>query len=222
MKTLRNHIPLVLMVILTIAAISSFPSIAKAEEPSRWQIKTGVVLVDADEPFSVDKPSGGQVSAGGNAELGVALAVEYQWSELIGIEVGIAYAKSPDVDDTVNGNNDEIGEGPGFLPLSTGVNFHLVSSENIDFYVGPRIAYVMFGDFELDIDGQNTEFEVDDELAWGATMGLNYRFGDSRWSLLAEATYLDVDMTISEEGVENPTTSSFDPLMVNLGLSYRF
>lgn len=222
MKTLRNHIPLVLMVILTIAAISSFPRIAKAEEPSRWQIKTGVVLVDADEPFSVDKPSGGQVSAGGNAELGVALAVEYQWSELIGIEVGIAYAKSPDVDDTVNGNNDEIGEGPGFLPLSTGVNFHLVSSENIDFYVGPRIAYVMFGDFELDIDGQNTEFEVDDELAWGATMGLNYRFGDSRWSLLAEATYLDVDMTISEEGVENPTTSSFDPLMVNLGLSYRF
>jgi outer membrane protein W len=222
MKTLRNHIPLVLMVILTIAAISSFPRIAKAEEPSRWQIKTGVVLVDADEPFSVDRPSGGQVSAGGNAELGVALAVEYQWSELIGIEVGIAYAKSPDVDDNVNGNNDEIGEGPGFFPLSTGVNFHLASSENIDFYIGPRIAYVMFGDFDLDIDGQNTEFEVDDEFAWGATMGLNYRFGDSRWSLLAEATYLDVDMTISDEGVANPTTSSFDPLMVNLGLSYRF
>ena len=222
MKALRNHIPMTLLVVLTIAAISSFTRSANAEETSRWQVKTGIVLVDASEPFSVDKPGGGQVSAGGNAELGVTFAIEYQWTELVGIEFGLTYAKSPDVDDPVNGNNDEIGEGPGFLPLTTGLSFHLASSENFDLYVGPRIAYVMFGDFDLDIDGQNTRFEVDDEFAWGAAMGLNYRFGDSPWSLLAEATYLDLDMTIAEQGAANATTSSFDPLMVNLGVSYGF
>ena len=222
MKTLRNQIPIALLILFAMAAVSSFPRIADAEEMRRWQVKTSAVLVDANDPFSVDKPSGGTVYAGGTAELGVALAVEYRWSNRIGVELGAAYAKSPDVDDTTNGNSEEIGEGPSFLPVVAGLNFHIVDSDSIDFYVGPRVAYVAFGDFDLDIDGQNASFEVDDEFAWGATAGFNYRFGDSRWSLVAEATYLNVDMNVSERGASNVTSTSFDPLMVNLGASYRF
>ncbi|GEM_PF-1299019 len=222
MKAVCNRIPLTLMVLLTLAAVSSFENVANAEEPTRWSIKTSLVLVDADEPFSVQTPGGGRVSAGGNAELGVALAIEYRWSDLLGIEFGAAYARSPEVESSVNSSNEEIGEGPGFLPLSAGVNLYLLNTESAEFYVGPRVAYVMFGDFDLDLDGQSTAFEVDDKFAWGATIGFNYRFGGSRWSLLAEANYLDVDMSISERDVAGATTVSFDPLTVNLGVSYRF
>lgn len=222
MKNLRNQIPATVIVMLAVAAVSSFTNVAQADEPSRWHLKGGIMLVDTSDPFSIDKPSGGEIHAGGNAALGIAAAIEYRWTDMVGFEAGNVLAQSPDVDDRTNGNNDEIGEGPVFLATQAGVNFHLVSTNNVDFYVGPRVAYLVFDDFDLDIDGEETEFEVDNEFAWGAAMGLSYRFGDSRWALLAEATYLDVDMTISEQGAANVATTSFDPLMVNLGVSYRF
>ena len=222
MKTFRNCTPTIVLLIMTLAAISSFPAVAQTNEASQWQLKTSLVLVDTNTPFSIDKPSGGEVYAGGNAGLGVSIAVEYRLSDLVGLELGVAYAKSPDVDDNTNGNNDEIGEGPSFMPILAGVNFHLTESNNLDIYIGPRVAFVNFGDFDLDIDGQNTTFDVDDELAWGATAGLSYRFGESRWSMVAEATYLDVDMAITNTSSNEVTINSFDPLMVNLGASYRF
>lgn len=207
------------LTLLSVAAVLNFTAAAEARELTKWEIKTSLLLIDAEEPFSVVKANGEKVSAGGNSELGAAFATEYQWSELIGIELGISYAKSPEVDDLLDS---EIGEGPGFLPVTVGANFHLVNSGNFDFYLGPHIAYVYFGDFDLDIDGQVTEFEVDNEFAWGAKMGLNYRIGDGPWSLLTEASFLDVDMTISKKGVANTSTNSFNPVMVSLGLSFQY
>ena len=222
MRTPRNNIPMIVLAALAMAAITSFPPVAQAEEASRWTVKAGIALVDTSKPFAIDKPSGGQVHAGGNAELGATIAVEYRMSRLIGLELATLYAKSPDVDDTTNGNNDEIGEGPSFLPIIAGANFHLMESDKLDVYVGPRIAFVNFDDFNLNIDGQSTAFEVADEFAWGATAGINYQIGDGRWSLVAEATYLDIDMEITQQGSSASVTNAFDPLIVNLGASYRF
>ena len=222
MKTIRIHTPMIVLLLMSLAALSSFSAPASAQDLSRWQMKAGLVLVDTNAPFSIDKPSGGEIHAGGNAALGVSIAIEYRLSNLIGLELAAVYAKSPDVDDTTNGNNDEIGEGPTFFPILAGANFHLLDSDNADLYVGPRVAFINFGDFDLDIDGQRTSFDVDDEFAWGATVGFNYRIGESRWSIVAEATYLDADMEISESGSDISTVTSFDPLFVNLGASYHF
>ncbi len=222
MKTKQNKTPMIMLGAMTLSAIASFSAPAQADEISHWRIKSGVVLVDASDPFSYAKPSGGEVHAGGNAELGFTLAAEYRWTERLGLEIGAVYARSPDVDDKTGADGSEIGEGPGFFPLLAGINFHLVDSDNLDLYAGPRAAFVSFGDFDLEIDGVRTDFEVDDEFAWGATIGLNYRVGGSRWAFLAEATYLDVDMKVTERGTDSASVTGFDPLMVNIGASYSF
>ena len=222
MKAFRTHTPLIVLLAMTLAALSSFSAECRADETTPWKLKTGVILLNSDDPFAVTAPSGGRIHAGGNAELGIGVALEYRLSSLIGLELATVYAKTPDVDYDATGSNDTIGEGPGFLPLMAGANFHLRDTANLDLYVGPRIAYVNFGNFELDIDGQSTAFDVADEFAWGATAGLNYRFGNSRWSFVAEATHLDVDMEITERETHETTVNSFDPLMVNLGVSYGF
>lgn len=223
MKTIRNQTPMIVLIMMTLAAFSSFPEVSHAaDESSHWTLKTALVLVDADKPFLIDTPSGGRVQAGGNAELGAMISLEYRWSNLIGLELGIAYAKSPNIDDKTNGDSEFLGEGPGFLPIFAGANLHLVDSDNLSVYVGPRVAYVNFSDFNLDIDGLRTNFDADNEFAWGATAGLAYRFTQSRWSLIAEATYLDVDMTVTQPGTSNRSVGSFDPLIVNLGMSYDF
>lgn len=222
MKSLRNYIPMTLLVLLVIAAVHSFPRVAHAQGKPKWTLKAGLALVDTSAPFAIDKPSGGQVHAGGNAELGLNVALQYRWSELMSLELGTVYSRSPNLSDAANGNNEQIGEGPGFFPLIAGANLHLVDTVNVDFYVGPRVALVHFGDFDLNIDGENTAFAVDDEFAWGASAGVNYRIGDGRWSLLAEVTVLELDMTVNERRSGNSYTSGFDPLLVNLGLTYSF
>ena len=222
MKSLRNYIPMTLLVLLVIAAIHGFPRVAHAQGKPQWTVKAGLALVDTSAPFAVDKPSGGQVHAGGNAELGLNIALQYRWSELVSLELATVYARSPNVNDATNGNNDQIGEGPDFFPLMAGANLHLVDTADVDFYVGPRVAFVHFGDFDLNIDGDNRAFDVNDEFAWGASAGVNYRIGDGRWSLLAEVTVLEFDMTVKERRSGNSYTSGYDPLLVNFGVTYSF
>ena len=222
MKTLSNYTGMLLATFLTLALLSSCPSAASAEEASRWNLKTSLAVLDTDSPFSLDKPSGGQVHAGGDASVGVAFSIEYRLSELVGLEFGTVYAKTPDVKDTAEGDSYELGEGPSFWPLMAGANFHLVDSESFDFYVGPRVAYVNFGDFDLDVDGETLSFDVENEFAWGATIGVNYEVGNGQWALVAEVTYLDLDMEVLERGADTVTVDGFDPLMVSVGAAYRF
>ena len=222
MKTSGNNLTTFGLYILAIAIFAGISSISHADDTLRWQLKSGLMLVDSRDPFTVETASGGKVHAGGNAEIGTMVAMEYRLSNRIGLEIGAAYAESPDVDDDINRNGDSIGEGPGFLPVYVGANFYVMDTKHLDVYLGPRVAFVTFGDFDLDIEGQRTEFEVDSELAWGATAGIDYRFGQGRWSVTAEATYLNVDMEITNESTRAVSSNQFDPLMVTLGATFRF
>ena len=222
MNTAKKNPLTIGLCIVTLATLGGLSSTSHADDTLGWQLKSGLMLVDASNPFVVETPSGGKVQAGGNAEIGTMLALEYRLSNRIGLEIGVAYAESPDIDDDINGNGDSIGEGPGFLPIYAGANFYVMDSKHLDVYLGPRVAFVTFGDFDLDIEGQRTQFEVDGEWAWGATAGIDYRFGESRWSVTAEATYLNVDMEITNESTRVVSSNQFDPLMITLGATFRF
>ena len=222
MKTIKSYPSIIGFYIATLATFGGLASASHADDTPKWQLKSGLMIVDSSDPFSVDKPSGGKVHAGGNAEIGTMVALEYRLTKRIGLEIGTAYAETPEINDDANSNGDSIGEGPGFLPVYAGANFYIMDSQHLDVYVGPRLAFVNFGDFNLDIDGQDTKFEVDSEFAWGATAGIDYQFGKGRWSVTAEATYLNVDMEISNKTTGTVSSNEFDPLMVTLGATFRF
>ena len=217
MKTLYRHIPIALA---TAATLFNMPSESLADDATPWALKGSLVLVDADETFSVDKPTGGELFAGG-VEVGALFALEYRHSRHLGFEIGIGYAKTPDIDEELD-NGDTVGEGPEFVPVLAGLNFHLTDTDKLDVYIGPRAAYVNFGSFDLELDGESTSYDVDNDFAWGAAAGLSYRFNESRWSVIAEVTYLDVDMKITEAGSNTSTISEYDPLILNVGATYRF
>lgn len=211
-----------MLTFVTLVAFSVCPTAARADETPRWTVKAGLVVLDSDSPFSIEKPSGGRVHAGGNVELGAAIAIQYRISNLLGVELATAYSKTPDVEDASDGDGYELGEGPSFQPIIIGANFHLVSKDKFEVFVGPRAAYANFGDFDLDVDGEQRSFAVDSEFGWGAAVGIGYRVGHSRWSLVAEATFLDMDMEVSERGTGEITVGSFDPFIANLGVAYSF
>lgn len=210
------------VVATAILSLVALVDVAQAEERSPWLLKGHGLTVVSDNTFSVDRAGSTGNEAGGNTQLGASFAVEYRLSELVGLELGSAYSKTPDVEGTDNGNDVDYGDGPSFAPLWAGVNFHLVRSGNWDVFVGPRLAFVKFSDFDLDTGGQKTHYEVDNEIAWGATAGMAYRLGSSGWSLSAEISYLDVDMEVNERGSAQTTVVGFNPITLGLGASYRF
>lgn len=207
--------------LLTFLAVSG--STAAQAEEARWHVRFGGIVVDGDQAFTTEDASGSRVLAGGNAEIGAGLAVEYRFSDRLGFELGAAFADVPSYEDSTFIDGDgEIGEGPSFAPATASLNIHLTPDRRVDFYVGPTIAFVQYGDFELDLGDGIVEYEVDDDFAWGATLGLDVGIGDRGWSINAAATYLDSDMEISELGSGSTVVVPFDPVMVRLGAAVSF
>ncbi len=222
MKTIRDNTPLLVLFLMTCAALASSPQIAQADDFSRWELKTSVVAVDAGKAYSMNQPFGGQIQADGDIEFGLGIAIEYRLNDLVSLELARVTETAMDIDYRANGNSTQIGEGVSFLPILAGANFHFIKTNQFDAYAGPRIAYVNFGGFTHDIDGQTVALDVDNEFGWGATAGLKYQFGDSAWSLLTEVTYVDVDMKATNLGTGESFVNGFNPLMVTVGLSHRF
>ena len=187
------------------------------DELSPWTVKTHLAITGSQEVFEVEQSS----SDSSNAHLGFGAAVEYRLNQRLGFELGASGARTPDVEGTSNGQRFNYGDGPGFYPIWAGVNFHLLKNDRLDVYAGPRVAFVQFSDFELEVSGQQVEYTVDDDFAWGATIGVAYRLGGGNWALSAELTYLDVDMEVSEKGGA-VTNVGFNPTTLGLGLAYRF
>lgn len=222
MKNRPTFTTAIMLTLVALVVLSVCPSAARAGEMTRWSVKTSAVVLDSDSPFSIEKPSGGRVHAGGDVELGAAIAIQYRLSDLIGVELAAAYSKTPEVEDTSGGDGYEMGEGPSFRPIVAGANFHLLSSDKFEVYLGPRAAFASFGDFDLDVDGEQRSFDVASEFGWGAAAGIGYRLGHSRWSFVAEATFLDMDLETSEHATGETTVGGFDPLIANLGVEYSF
>lgn len=222
MNTRFNFSPIAYALAIVATSIALAPVSAAAQERSPWQVKGHAAIVGTDNTFSVGDSNGGRTEAGSNTQFGQGIAVEYRLNHLIGFELGASTAKTPDIEGSDNGNKFDFGDGPRFSPISLGVNFHLLDSNRFDVFVGPRIAFVKFGGFELESNGQRSSYEVDDEIAWGATAGMAYHFGNSGWSLIGELTYLNVDMDVTERGSGQTTTVSLDPITLGIGAAYRF
>ncbi len=149
----RNLLSRLTFPILAFASIALFlPQDAHAQE-SRWQLRLRGLLVDGGETFTVDDSSGTQVLAGGNAELGVGVAIEYRISNRFGVELGAAVAGVPDYegDHESSDGKTAIGEGPSFAPVTASFNLHLTPGRRFDFYIAPTVAFVSYGDFDLDL-----------------------------------------------------------------------
>ncbi|MEM8814356.1 MAG: OmpW family outer membrane protein [Pseudomonadota bacterium] len=221
MKILHNPIPKLVFLTVLSAAFGSLAPEARAEDAARWELKTGIGVIDFDHPLVLGSQGDDRVFVSGNAGLATQFGIAYRASDLISYELSLAHARLPDVKRDIDDSTEELTDGPRYLPITAGMNFHLGSSEKFDFYVGPRLAFIDMQDIDVTLDDEAATFKVDNEYGWGIATGFSYRFGH-RWSLTADATYIDVDLDIARRDTEDRVESGFDPLTFSLGASYRF
>lgn len=215
-----------LSTLLLTSALLAMPTSAAAQDDG-WQLRIGGVWVDPDVNFSDVDSDGDRVEAGADSEIGFGLALERRFSPRLGIELGALYAE-PDITldaDLAGGPQFSVSDGVSFTAITAGLNIHLTPDKSVDLYLGPLLAYVLYGDigFRAQVAGQPLveDFSSDDDFALGAQIGADIPFGDGPWSLNVAAMYLDTQLAVTDDEGE-VTNLGFDPLILKVGFGYHF
>jgi len=177
-------------------------------------------------------PSGDNVAAGVgpggvNVNLdpgaGAGLRLEYRFAETLGVEFGVLGASTFDV--TVGDLGDGLGVSTGissFAPLTLGLNYHFSSGDRVDFYAGPFLALVRYGDVSVQTgtSGVVAREAVDTDTGWGVIVGLDIPLGSGSWLLQSNMRYIQTNM--KGTAANGTFDSDFDPLILSVGFGYRF
>ncbi len=211
-------------VVIFILAIFTIlqPTHAQQFDPS-WRLHVEFAVVDPSGDFATVDVGGSGVVVGFDSAVGAGLRGEYQFSKLLGVEIGALGASSFEVRTGIF--SDLVGTAVdvnSFAPFTVGLNFHLAPDSSIDLYTGPFLAIVKYGNVNVQtgIGGVTTGESVDTDVSWGAIAGLDFPIGKRGWSIQTSLRYIDTNMKGVSAG--SPFDSEFDPVIFSLGFGYRF
>jgi len=204
-----------------------------------WISPTGDLTMDsfAVEPIDVDTrlEVSGTLTLEADDAVGFAVAYERLLNDRFGVEFGllganhdvrgrlvgvaqvIRNADNVVLDEFAVDEEDTVGD-VDVAPWTAGILVHLSPKARVDAFVGGGLAYVVYGDFNVDGGGS---FALEDELTWHAVIGIDVPIGDGRWGFHAAARYLETQAEPSDaEGDSTPL--DVNPYIVQAGAAYRF
>ena len=170
------------------------------------------------------------VGLGTNQALGVGLGAGYRISDRVGVELDITQAeidRALDLPFVFFGDGlYQIRSTVDTTTILARLQAHLTPNRKVDLFVGPVAGWLNTSDlrvtFRLGDDIQAPgDFLVSaqDVFAWGANIGFDVAFGQTNLFATTRLTYLQAEID-----VDNFDEAGFDldPLIVELGLGYRF
>lgn len=188
-----------------------------------WRLRVAGVSMNPTGSSVVVEDSGERIAYDGGNGYGFGLDIEYRASRRFGIDVGMLSA-TPVIDVLI----DEVGvisasAKPRITPVYAGLNFHLTPDSPVDLFIGPLVAYVVYSSFDLVVDPWflTEGFTTDNDLGFGATIGMDARLGDGGWLLTAGLRYLTTTLEASspDGGIGR---TDIDPWIFNVGVGFRF
>jgi len=197
-----------------LVVIAMFASAAPAQaQEVKFKIFGAAAYVS---PLSNDNVTIGSVedSIEASNQAGWDFGFEWRMSPMFGLEVDYM-----DADQDIDFGGHKIAD-TKLQPLSATLNFHLVHTKVVDFYLGPTFSYVNWGDINFNQEGQDLSGELgvpaDKESAWGASVGIDIGLGKS-FAIVGGVRYIKLDLTPKDsEGI------AIDPLISRLGVALRF
>jgi hypothetical protein len=107
--------------------------------------------------------------------------------------------------------------------VTVGVLFHPLQDERFDFFVGPQMAYVQYGNLKTADSAPEwfpRETAVKNELTHGAVVGFDWRLGRTDWFISGALQYLHTDAVLERPG--GGLTVGVESWLVHAGVGYRF
>jgi outer membrane protein W len=209
---------------LFLAFAGSRPAAAQTDPADgRWSFKL--------QGMSVQSTFGGDF----NSSSGGGLGFEYRASRRLGIEAGVftSQVKSQTDFDFFGLIHLGVESKLRVTPVTAQLNFHLTPDHHVDLHLGPVVGWMRYGDLESTVRSsvlgdESVETErvrTKDAFAWGAHIDVDVPLGQHGAFFTGGATYLNAPVKTRQEleGVEaGDTTLHLDPLVLKVGVGYRF
>ncbi len=214
----------VLIIVGVLVVCGSFAVPASAADEG-WHLRAFAAGFDPDLDVVVPAENPDEVRVTADSDLGYGASLEYQFSDLLGVELGFVQA-SPTIELSV----DDI---PGFGDISLkdsmsttattlDLNFHLTpKSQYFDFYLGAGLAYMGYGNLHyVEPDGDSLDLETGNDLGYSAKAGLGIALGkNSNWAAIGGLRYIWSDLDVTQE---ESATFDFNIFSFSVGIAYSF
>ncbi len=240
-----KKLTLLIIPVLLLLFASQFVLAEKGDHNIRFGLKYIMPTADQDFLFSGQEDLDGtlvqfseQATIEADAALGFGIGYEYMFTDLVGIDFNLNYAKH-DVDaegtDTVTIPGDpplvfvdtfdeNIGD-TSLMPITVGVNFHVYQSDAMDFYLGPFVGYIMYDDLELNNvePGESNSLSLCDDFGYGVAFGIDVPFGSKGWMFSSVLKYMQTKAEIDEPGTPvDALEIDINPVILQVGFGYKF
>lgn len=197
---------------------------AQAADPG-WNLRVFAAGFDPDLDVVVPAQNPDEVRVKAESDLGYGASLEYQFSHLLGVELGFFQA-SPAIEliaEDIPGYGDIVlTDTMSTTAITLDVNFHLTpSSPYFDVYLGAGLANMGYGNLRyLEPDGDTLDLDVGNDLGFSAKAGVGISLGkNSNWSAFGSLRYIWSDLDVTQE---ETATFDFNILNFNVGVGYRF
>jgi len=185
---------------------------AQAQEDGPWLVRARAVHLS---PADKSDPIGG---VGASDRLSVSdktiaeVDISYYFTPAVSAELVLTYPQKHDV--ALDGN--KIGTFK-HLPPTLLAQYHFLPAAQFDPYVGAGINYTTMSKVDI-LNGQGSL----DHDSWGLALqaGVDYRI-DQRWSLNFDVKKVQIRSDVMVAGAKISAVK-VDPLMVGVGVGYRF
>jgi outer membrane protein len=195
---------------------------AHAQDPG-WRLRVDVALVDPAGDSGAVRVDGVSVAVDVDTGAGIGARGEYQFSRRLGFEVGFLASGSVSVEASARiGDVGVALEVSSFVPLTAGLNVHLTPKARPDLYVGPLLAYAVYSDVGVRTrpGGATTYESVNNDLGYGAILGLDLPIGRKGWVFNFNLRYIKTKMNGGSGG--DRVDVDYDPTILGIGFGYRF
>jgi outer membrane protein W len=214
----------VLIIVGILVFCGSFAVPASAAEKG-WHLRVFAAGFDPDLDVMVPAENPDEVRVSADSDLGFGGSLEYQFNNLLGLELGVMQA-SPVVElsaDDIPGYGDiSLTDSMSTTAITLDLNFHLTpNSQNFDFFLGAGIASMGYGNLHyVEPDGDSLDLNVGDDVGYSAKAGLGISLGkNSKWAAIGGLRYIWTDLEVTQE---DTATFDFNTFSFSVGIAYSF
>ena len=212
-----KRIHLVAFVSVAVVALLSVLPVYAENEDAGWRFRGWVGItgrfVQTDNATFTDGTFGESATEVDGTGFGFGIDVERRFSKLLGLDLAVGYTEL-DVEFTQSLTTTTAKDTLEVLPILLALNFHVVNTEKLDFWVGPQIGYVTWNDpLTFTASGQpDFVLGTEDSFGLGLVLGLDWWLAKSS-GLNFAFRYVDADA--NEELLVDPT-------FVTVGYTWKF
>lgn len=151
-----------------------------------------------------------------DSAIGFGFGYEYMVTDLIGVDANIGYS-CHDIDFTLLAHTETVAD-TSLMPLTVGVNFHVLRNGKMILYLGPFVGYVVYDDYNYKQGGESVPLEND--FTFGAVIGLDVPFGEKGWMFSSALKFLQTEAEYDHPDYVGDL--DINPFIIQIGLGYRF